>query len=119
MNTAKIRVKGLELRTVIGVSENERLHKQKIIADIEMVVDVSKAIETDNVEDSANYEIICRSILEETEKTEFHLLENLADFILGLVMEEEKVIQTTVAVTKPSAVRFSKSVSVELSAERY
>lgn len=119
MNTAKIRINNLALRIIIGINQHERLEKQKIIANIEMVVDVSRAIESDKVEHSVNYETISKVIIEETEKTEFYLLENLADFILGLVMEEERVIQATVVISKPNALKFADSVSVELSAERF
>ena len=46
------------------------------------------------------------------------LLEALAGRILKLIMKDPKVLSATVRVDKPHALRFAKSVSVEMSAER-
>ena len=119
MNTAKIRINQLTLRTIIGAYPQERLERQPIHVNIEMITDITKAIETDNLDNAVNYDSLSKNILQESEKTEFFLLENLADFILGLIMEEEKVIQATVRVTKPFALKNAESVSIELSAERF
>lgn len=119
MSTAKIRINQLSLRTIIGAYPQERIERQPIQVQIEMITDISKAIETDNLDNAVNYDTLSKAIVEESEKTEFFLLENLADFILGLVMEEEKVLQATVKVTKPFALKNAESVSVELSAERF
>ncbi len=119
MSTAKIRINQLSLRTIIGAYPQERIERQPVYADIEMIIDISKAIETDNLDHAVNYDSLSKNIVEESEKTEFFLLENLADFILGLIMEEEKVIQATIKVTKPFALKNAESVSIELSAERF
>jgi D-erythro-7,8-dihydroneopterin triphosphate epimerase len=119
LNTAKIRISNLSMRVLVGIKPQERMEKQRINAHLEIIADVSRAIETDNIDDAVNYDILAKAIVEESEKTEFYLLENLADFILGLIMEEEKVIQATVRVEKPQALKYADSVSVELSAERF
>ena len=119
MSTAKIRINQLSLRTIIGAYPQERIERQPVYVNIEMITDISKAIETDNLDHAVNYDSLSKNIVEESEKTEFFLLENLADFILGLIMEEEKVLQATIKVTKPFALKNAESVSVELSAERF
>ena len=111
MNTAKIRINNLALRALVGVNPQERIEKQKIIANVEMLVDVSRAIESDKLDHSVNYHSVAKKIIEESEKTEFFLLENLTDFVLGIVMEDERVIQATVILTKPHALHFADSVS--------
>ncbi|MFQ5354102.1 MAG: dihydroneopterin aldolase, partial [Thermodesulfobacteriota bacterium] len=59
-----------------------------------------------------------KNIIEAVEKSEFFLIEKLAGFILDIVMKAPGVRSATVEVDKPHALRFSSSVSVEVSAAR-
>ena len=67
MNTAKIRITDLVLKTLIGCHAAERIEKQTILVNIEMVVDISKAIETDHIDDTVNYDTLSKIIVSEGE----------------------------------------------------
>jgi len=114
----KIRIKNLRARTLIGVNEWERERKQEIIINIEITFDGSKAAETDTIEETVNYKRIKKRVLEATESASFFLLEKLAEHILQIVMEDEKIRKAVVEIDKPHALRFADSVSVIHEAQR-
>ena len=110
----KIFITDLLIRGVIGITEKEREQPQDILVNIEIQTDVSKASETDNVEDSVNYRTVAKKILAHVEKIKRYTVEALAVDIARLCLEEPHALSVKVKVEKPGAVRFSKSVGVEI-----
>lgn len=113
-----IRIKDLKLRTIIGCNDWEREKKQNIIINIVIETIDAAAVRSDDLKDSVDYREITKRIIEAVEKTQFQLLERLAGFILDIVMKDGRIKGATVEVDKPHALRFSESVSVELTAKR-
>jgi FolB domain-containing protein len=113
-----IRIQDLALKAIIGINDWERRKKQKIIINIEIEYDASKAIRTDHIKYALDYKSITKEIIKKVEKSEFLLLEKLTAFILNLVMKHRKIRAARVRVDKPGALRFSRSVSFELSKKR-
>jgi FolB domain-containing protein len=114
----KIRIKDLRLKTVIGVNEWEREQKQEVVVNLEIEIDDERAAETDRIEDTINYKTISKRIFQETEGSQFFLIERLARRVLEISLEDKRVIKADVEVDKPYALRFAKSVSVRLTAKR-
>lgn len=110
----KILIKDLLIRGVIGISEKEREQPQDILVNIEISADISTAGRTDNVEDSVNYRTIAKKVLAHTETIKRFTVEALAEDIAKLCLEDKKVQSVLVRVEKPGAVRFSRSVGVEI-----
>ena len=114
----KIHIKNLRLKTIIGINVSERAEKQDVIVNVEVDLDESRPIETDQIEDTINYKTLTKRIISEGELSEFYLLEKLAHHILNIVLEDNKVIRGTVEVDKPHALQFTDSVSVSCSGDR-
>jgi len=110
----QIFIKDLLIRGVIGISEKEREQPQDILVNVVISADISKAGETDNVDDSVNYRTVAKKILAHVEKVQRYTVEALATDIARLVLAEPQVVSVRVKVEKPGAVRFSKSVGVEI-----
>lgn len=110
----KIFITDLLVRGVIGISEREREQPQDILINIVIFADIRKAAKSDNVEDSVNYRTVAKKILAHTESIKRYTVEALAEDIAALCLEDEKVIKVQVRVEKPGAVRFSRSVGVEI-----
>jgi FolB domain-containing protein len=110
----KIFIKDLLIRGVIGISEREREQPQDILVNIEISADISTAGKSDNVEDSVNYRTIAKKVLAHTETIKRFTVEALAEDIAKLCLEDKKVKSVLVRVEKPGAVRFSRSVGVEI-----
>ena len=114
--TGIIRIKNLKLRAIVGINPDERVNKQDVIVNVSINADLCKAITTDTETSTCNYRSITKKIIEHVEHSEFYLLEKLADSILQIVLQDPLVLNATVEVDKPHALRFSDSVSIELSA---
>ncbi len=114
----KIFIKDLLIRGVIGISEKEREQPQDILVNIEISADISLAAKSDNVDDSVNYRTIAKKVLAHTESIKRYTVEALAEDIARLCLEDKKVRSVLVRVEKPGAVRFSRSVGVEIIREQ-
>ncbi len=107
-----IKIENLKLRTYIGIYDWENNNKQDVVINIEMVYDGSKAGKSDNIEDTVDYKIITKEIINYVENGKFNLLERLVNDIGKLVMKDKRVLKSTIRVDKPGALRFTDSVSV-------
>jgi FolB domain-containing protein len=110
----QIFIKDLLIRGVIGISEREREQPQDILVNIVIFSDIHKAGETDNVDESVNYRTVAKMVFAHVEKVQRYTVEALATDIAKLVLAEPNVSKVRVKVEKPGAVRFSKSVGVEI-----
>lgn len=115
-NMATIRIKNLRLRTFIGFNEVERKNKQDVVINAKIDYGLNEqAVMADDESKILNYRTICKEIIAHVEDNRFLLLEKLTQSVLALVMEHGDVKQATIEVDKPNALRFSDSVSIELS----
>lgn len=110
----KVIIKDLLARGIIGINDDERVKPQDIIINIEITADLRRAGETDAIEDCVNYRTIAKKTLHHAETSQRFTVEALANDIANLCMEETGVISVRVRVEKPGAVRFAKSVGVEI-----
>jgi FolB domain-containing protein len=114
----QIFIKDLLIRGVIGVTESERSSPQDILINVTLFADTHAAGVSDDVEDSINYRTVAKKILAHTEKVSRYTVEALAADVADLCLAEKGVISVRVRVEKPGAVRFSKSVGVEIERTR-
>ena len=105
-------VRGLEVKTVIGVYDWERELKQPVSVDLDMASDTSKAAETDNHKYVLDYKIVCVRVTEFIEKSDLQLLEAMAEEIARLIRKEFDVPWVRVRVSKPAAITGAKEVGV-------
>ena len=110
----KIIIRDLHLRCIIGINKEERREKQDVIINITLYVNLSKPCQTDSIEDSVDYKAIKKSIISEVESSSCFLIEKLAEQIASICLENKKVHKVKVTVDKPGALRFSRSVAVEI-----
>ena|SRR3989338_2283418 len=115
---ATIRITDLTLKTIIGTNNWERTTRQKIIINAVIEYNAAKAIASDSIREAVDYKTITKKILARVKSSKFYLLEKLTAFVLEIIMENKKVRKATVRIDKPLALRFAKSVSVELSRKR-
>jgi FolB domain-containing protein len=111
-------IKDLLVRGVIGISENERKAPQDILINIVLLTDIHRAGETDKIEYSANYRTVAKKVFAYAEQAGRYTVEALASDIARLCLEEDNVQAVRVRVEKPGAVRFARSVGVEIERRR-
>ncbi len=112
-----LRIKNLKLRIIVGINPEERIHKQDVLINIRADIDNSKAIQTEDINDTINYRNLAKSVIEFVEKSEFYLLDTLVDKVLNLVMSDDLVIRATVEIDKTTVLRYCDSVSLSKSSE--
>lgn len=107
-------IKDILARGIIGVNDSERLHPQDILVNLVIFTDITKAGISDNVEDSVNYRTVTKKTISIAESAHRMTVEALSTDIAGYVLSLPNVRGVRVRVEKPGAVRFSKSVGVEI-----
>lgn len=113
----QIIIKDLLLRGIIGINDWEREKKQDILINISLFADLRQAGESDAIEESVNYRTITKKIIRHIEQSERFTVEALAQDIINLCLQESDVIKARVRVEKPGALRFARSVGVEIERE--
>ena len=111
-------VRGLLLRTIIGVNDDERRNLQDIVIDITVETDTHTAGRTDDVRHAVNYRTITKEVVSLVQASSFFLVERLAEEIARICLAQPRALAATVRVIKPGAVRFAQSVGVEIRRER-
>ena len=114
----KIHILDLLLRCVVGVTEDERREKQDVNINITLEADLSEGCRSDRIEDTVDYKTIKKNVIALVENSEFHLLERLAERIADVCLSDPRVVRAQVFVEKPGALRFARSVGVEIVRER-
>ncbi len=110
----RIGIRDLALRCIIGVYPDERRQKQDVNIDITLWADLRPAGLSDDLADTVDYKAIKKQIVAMVEPSQFQLVEALAEAIAGICLAAERVQQVRVAVAKPAALRFARTVCVEI-----
>lgn len=114
----RIHIRDLLTRCIVGVFPEERREKQDIVLNITLYTDLSRAGQTDRIEDTVDYKAVKKQVLQLVEKSSFLLIERLAEEIARLCLAAPGVHRVTVVVDKPGALRFARSVAVEITRDR-
>lgn len=102
----------LDIDTVIGIFDWEREIRQTVRLNIEMNTDVRKAALTDKIEDALDYKAVSKRLIAFVEKSEFGLVETLAERCAEIILNEFPVQWVRLRLDKPGAVRGSRSVGI-------
>lgn len=109
---SSIYVEKLEIYTILGITEEERKNKQKLIIDYWIDADISKAMLSDKIEDCVNYRTINKEILAIVLDSSYNTIERLLGVLLDLILSFDGVLHAKLKVAKPGALRYAKSVSI-------
>lgn len=114
----KILIQDLLIRGIIGIHDWEREKKQDILINIVMEADCRPAGISDDFRDAVDYRAVTKKVLALVEGSAFFLVERLAEEIATICLADERVTVARVRVEKPGAVRFSRSVGIEVERHR-
>jgi FolB domain-containing protein len=112
--TDRILIKDLLLRTIIGINEEERRARQDVLINIVLYADTRAAGASDDIDDAVNYRTITKRVIKMIEGSKFYLVERMAAEIAAICLEDPRVEEVSVRVEKPGALRFARSVGVEI-----
>jgi len=114
----RIIISDLRARCIIGVNDSERRDRQDVVINIILHTDTRKAGTTDRFEDAVDYRSLKEAVLGLVEQSRHFLVEALAEEVAAKCLEDQRVPAVTVRVEKPSALRFARSVGVQIERAR-
>lgn len=115
---SRIFVRDLLVRGILGIKPDERVSRQDVLVNLEMVTDTRRAAASDAIEDAVNYRSVTKRVIERVERGSDRLVERLAEDLARMILQEFPVEEVTVRVEKPGALRFAESVGVEITRRR-
>ena len=108
----RVFIENLTVETVIGIFDWEREIKQAVSLDLEMDFDIRAAAASDSIADALDYKAVSKRLIGFIERSQFQLVEALAERCAAIVLEEFPVARLRLKLSKPGAVRGSSAVGV-------
>ncbi len=109
----RIVIKDLLVRGIVGIKPDEREHEQDILVNVTMWADTTPAAASDDIADAVNYRTVAKAMIAHIAEGSPFLVERLAADLLEICFRtDERILETEVAVEKPGALRYARSVGV-------
>ena len=105
-------LKQLEIETVIGIYDWERKIKQTVVLDIEMATDISKAAESDHIDDTLDYKSVAKRLIQFVGEAKFELVETLTEKVAEIILTEFDVPWVKIILNKRGAIRGAEGVGI-------
>jgi len=118
MHLDKIHIRGLRTRCILGIFPEEREKPQEVELNVTLYADLRQACRNDDINDTVDYKGVKMRILELVENSGFFLVERLAQVVADICLDTPHVEAVTVALDKPGALRFARSVAVEITRKK-
>ena len=96
----RILISGLRELGVHGVLPEEQVRPQPFEVDVELLVDVAAAGESDDLADTVDYGAVCEAVSRVVSSEQYHLLERLATRIAEVCRADPRVVGVVVEVRK-------------------
>lgn len=117
--TDRIYIRDLALRCIIGIYPEERVNLQDVLINVALDVEShADAAASDDIADAVDYKTITKQIIAMVEDSDYNLIETMAERVSEICIKPARVKRATVTIDKPGALRFARSVAVEVTRER-
>jgi dihydroneopterin aldolase/2-amino-4-hydroxy-6-hydroxymethyldihydropteridine pyrophosphokinase len=110
----KISIRGLKVKTIIGVKPSERVKQQEVVIDVDLWADLSRGVAGDSIECTVDYKVIKDELISYVGNVDFKLIETLADRVAKVCLQDHRVRMVRVRVEKPGALTGAEAASVEV-----
>ncbi len=110
----KILITDLSAHCIIGVNPSERFQPQNVLVNLTLFTSLARAGETDELADTVDYKAVKKSVRDYVEASRCLLLESLATEIAKIALVNPKVERVKVRIDKPGALRYARTVAVEI-----
>jgi FolB domain-containing protein len=110
----QVLIKDLVARGILGINDWEREKPQEILINIVLFADLKKAGNSDDIKDCVDYRTVSKKVIAHAETAHRLTVEALAADLARICLEVPGVLKVRLRVEKPGAVRFAKSVGVEI-----
>ena len=114
----RIVIEDLFLRCIVGVNPEERDKQQDVNLRLVLHADLRRAGRTDELADTIDYKGVKVAVRKLVEGSSFLLIEKLANEVARICLGDPRVERADVRLEKPGALRFARTVAVEISRTR-
>ena len=108
-------LRDIETQCSIGIHDFERAAPQRILVDVDVLLDPDQEPQADKIDEALNYDDIRQSVLALASSRHFDLQETLARQIFDSIMSMKTVLAARVKTCKPDVYKDVGSVSYQLS----
>jgi dihydroneopterin aldolase/D-erythro-7,8-dihydroneopterin triphosphate epimerase len=115
----RISIKDIALQCIIGIFEHERHGKQDVVISVTLYADLREAGRTDDFNKTVDYKAVKQKIVSVVEGSGYFLVEALAEAVAAACLEFDRIDRVDVIVEKPRALRFARTVAVEISRGKF
>ncbi len=110
----KIFIKDLVIEMFAGIYDHEKANKQHVIINITLDVESNKGKTLRSIDDVVSYEDITNKVISLTNEKHYELLEELAEKIAILCLNDKRVLSSTIKLEKPDIIADAQSVGIEI-----
>ena len=111
-------IRQLRLQAWIGLYRHEKIAPQTIEIDLEIALPGDAVFKTRKVADTIDYGVVVEHVRALLAKERFGLVENLAERIAGLLLQDFKSPRVKVSIAKLGALREAQRVGVTIERSR-
>lgn len=108
-------LEGLDVMVRIGIYDAERLAPQRVIIDVELVLDADAAPQSDDVNETLNYDLIRNTVMDIAGRQHFDLQETLAHALFDNLAKLPDVTGLRVRTAKPDAYDDCDTIAYQIS----
>jgi len=99
----KIRLNNIQLYGWHGVGDNEKRTGQQFEVDVEILINLTSTIASDDIKKTVDYSELYRFVVNKFSEIKYNLIETLAHNIVMSIQEEFPVKSCKVLIRKPDA----------------
>ncbi len=104
----------LEVETLIGVYDFERLAPQSLLLTIELEFDCRPAGQTDDITLALDYDRLSREVRQWSLTQTFELLESYAEALCLFINQQFSIQKISLSINKPAAVKGCSAVGIRI-----
>lgn len=109
-----LKIKNLKLQTILGVHLWEEKINREIIINVEIESDFVKSLQSDDINDTIDYDLITTKIKNLIASKRFKLVETMAQNIMDEIMQDLRVKRCKIEIDKVGAIEAVESFSVTI-----
>ena len=113
-------IRDLQFECIVGILPNERKQQQTLAVDVDMQLDFSQAVATEDVQYTVDYAMVSSQLIALAQKGQYWLVETFSSHALDLLFDQyPAILYARIHIKKPQAVKEAAYVGVELSRHRW
>ena len=110
----KVFIHGLFVKCIVGIYDSERVNKQRVRLDIDMLWDNRPAAQSKDIDKALDYKVVSEAVESLLVESQFLLVETMAEDIFKLLNTQFHVTGARIRVEKPDAIQHIDAVGVEI-----